>query len=151
MFALYARLLQLPSMTFHLSNQDNNLTSNLHTTINTKQHHHNIHQLPPNQQTSLKPNPKPYQTNTKTPKIPSTTVSVRLIPHLNQHLSITPRNQSNRNQLEPPLTPAERSIVKSYGGWTYFLLSYGLKAYNDEDAEEGLMILKALAEDDDGV
>ncbi|KAE8357403.1 hypothetical protein BDV27DRAFT_139385, partial [Aspergillus caelatus] len=51
--------------------------------------------------------------------------------------------------LQPPLTPAERSIVKSYGGWTSFLFSFGLKPYNDEDAEEGLMILKALTEDND--
>ncbi|OGM49251.1 hypothetical protein ABOM_004053 [Aspergillus bombycis] len=50
------------------------------------------------------------------------------------------------DSLQPPLTPPERSIVKSYGGWTNFLLNYGLKPGNDEDAEEGLLILKGLAE-----
>ncbi|KAB8247642.1 hypothetical protein BDV35DRAFT_350355 [Aspergillus flavus] len=48
--------------------------------------------------------------------------------------------------LQPPLLPQERSIVKSYGGWTNFLLSYGLKPWNDEYAEGGLMILKGLVE-----
>ncbi|KAE8151733.1 hypothetical protein BDV25DRAFT_152220 [Aspergillus avenaceus] len=51
------------------------------------------------------------------------------------------------DSLQPPLTPAEREIVKSYGGWTNFLFSYGLKPWNDDDAEEGLMILKGLAND----
>ncbi|KAF7718687.1 Uncharacterized protein PECH_001466 [Penicillium ucsense] len=51
--------------------------------------------------------------------------------------------------LQPPLTPAQRSIVKSYGGWTMFLRSFGLKPWNTEDAEEGLRILNALVKDDD--
>ncbi|RJE24701.1 hypothetical protein PHISCL_02966 [Aspergillus sclerotialis] len=46
--------------------------------------------------------------------------------------------------LQPPLTPAEREIVKSYGGWTQFLFSFGLKPWNDEDADEGMQILKAF-------
>ncbi|KAE8326727.1 hypothetical protein BDV39DRAFT_176504, partial [Aspergillus sergii] len=48
--------------------------------------------------------------------------------------------------LQPPLSAPERSIVRSHGGWTNFLLSYGLKPWNDEDAEEGLVILKGLVE-----
>lgn len=51
--------------------------------------------------------------------------------------------------IEPPLSPAEREIVKGYGGWTNFLFSYGLKPWNDEDAEEGLLILKGLAQVDE--
>ncbi|KAJ5779282.1 hypothetical protein N7457_007002 [Penicillium paradoxum] len=51
--------------------------------------------------------------------------------------------------LQPPLTPAERAIVKSYGGWTYFLRSFGLKPWNTEEAEEGKQILEAFARADD--
>ncbi|KAF7588095.1 hypothetical protein BBP40_006194 [Aspergillus hancockii] len=47
--------------------------------------------------------------------------------------------------LQPPLTPAERAIVKSYGGWTYFLMSFGLKPFNKDDAQEGKRILEAFA------
>jgi hypothetical protein len=46
--------------------------------------------------------------------------------------------------LEPPLSTAERAIVKGYGGWTNFLLSYGLKPFNDDEAEEGKRILEGL-------
>lgn len=45
---------------------------------------------------------------------------------------------------EPPLTPAERAIIKPYGGWSHFLASYGLNPADDDDAEEGLSILKGL-------
>ncbi|KAL4915202.1 hypothetical protein BDW62DRAFT_203923 [Aspergillus aurantiobrunneus] len=51
------------------------------------------------------------------------------------------------DSLQPLLTPAERAIVKSYGGWTQFLHSYGLKPWDREEAEEGLSILRALALD----
>ncbi|KAL4869364.1 hypothetical protein BDV12DRAFT_196416 [Aspergillus spectabilis] len=47
-----------------------------------------------------------------------------------------------------PLTPAEREIINGYGGWTMFLASFGLKPWNDEDAKEGLSIVRALARDD---
>ncbi|PLB43310.1 hypothetical protein P170DRAFT_481257 [Aspergillus steynii IBT 23096] len=53
------------------------------------------------------------------------------------------------DSLQPPLTPAERAIVKSYGGWTMFLLSYGLKPWNEDENEEGKRIVEALAEDSD--
>ncbi|EPS26164.1 hypothetical protein PDE_01100 [Penicillium oxalicum 114-2] len=52
----------------------------------------------------------------------------------------------NTDCLQPPLTPAQRTIVKSYGGWSMFLHSYGLKPWNEDDAEEGLRILEALAD-----
>ncbi|KAL4803945.1 hypothetical protein BDV18DRAFT_162355 [Aspergillus unguis] len=52
------------------------------------------------------------------------------------------------DSLQPPLSPAERAIVKSYGGWTGFMQSYGLKPWEQDDADEGLRILKALAETD---
>ncbi|KAB8074216.1 hypothetical protein BDV29DRAFT_173959 [Aspergillus leporis] len=51
--------------------------------------------------------------------------------------------------LQPPLTPAERTIVKGYGGWTNFLISFGLKPWNDADAEEGKRILEGLAREVD--
>lgn len=50
--------------------------------------------------------------------------------------------------LQPPLTPAERAICKSYGGWTNFMASMGLKPWEDEDAEEGKAIIAALASSD---
>ncbi|CEL02385.1 hypothetical protein ASPCAL03556 [Aspergillus calidoustus] len=51
--------------------------------------------------------------------------------------------------LQAPLTPAERAIVKSYGGWSQFLFSYGLKPWNTEEAEEGKRILESLASGSD--
>ncbi|KAJ6103131.1 hypothetical protein N7486_005558 [Penicillium sp. IBT 16267x] len=53
------------------------------------------------------------------------------------------------DSLQPPLTPAERAIVKSYGGWTQFMLSYQLKPYDLDDVEEAMSILQALANDSD--
>ncbi|KAL4889806.1 hypothetical protein BDV59DRAFT_204994 [Aspergillus ambiguus] len=44
--------------------------------------------------------------------------------------------------LQPPLSPAERAIVKSYGGWTQFMICFGLKPW--DDAEKGKHILGAL-------
>ncbi|KAJ5966734.1 hypothetical protein N7501_002982 [Penicillium viridicatum] len=49
--------------------------------------------------------------------------------------------------LQPPLTPAERAIVKSYGGWTSFMQSFGLKPWEADDAEEGKRILEAFVQD----
>ncbi|KAJ5101295.1 hypothetical protein NUU61_003517 [Penicillium alfredii] len=34
---------------------------------------------------------------------------------------------SSSDALQPPIAPAERNIVKSYGGWIMFLASFGLK------------------------
>ncbi|ERS94916.1 uncharacterized protein SPSK_10305 [Sporothrix schenckii 1099-18] len=51
--------------------------------------------------------------------------------------------------LQPPLTPAERTIVKSYGGWTGFMQSYGLKPWDEADAQEGKQILEAMVDADD--
>ncbi|KAJ5521072.1 hypothetical protein N7463_001525 [Penicillium fimorum] len=51
--------------------------------------------------------------------------------------------------LQPFLTPAERVIVKSYGGWTYFMQCFGLKPWDDDDAEEGKKILEAFTRDDE--
>ncbi|KAJ5628480.1 hypothetical protein N7490_010708 [Penicillium lividum] len=50
------------------------------------------------------------------------------------------------DSLQPPLSPTERVIVNSYGGWTMFLASFGLKATNDTDAEEGKRILESLCQ-----
>ncbi|CAI7592309.1 unnamed protein product [Penicillium glandicola] len=46
--------------------------------------------------------------------------------------------------VQPPLTPAERAIVKSYGGWTYFLMSFGLEPWEKDDADQGKRILEAF-------
>ncbi|OQE13254.1 hypothetical protein PENFLA_c051G02847 [Penicillium flavigenum] len=51
--------------------------------------------------------------------------------------------------LQPPLTPAERAIVKSYGGWTHFMQCFGLKPWEDDDAREGKKILEAFVRDGD--
>ncbi|KAJ5156231.1 hypothetical protein N7492_009034 [Penicillium capsulatum] len=54
--------------------------------------------------------------------------------------------------LQPPLSPAEREIVKSYGGWTQFLASFDLKPWESDDAAEGKRFskpsLKVMTEDD---
>ncbi|KAG5927484.1 hypothetical protein E4U42_002194 [Claviceps africana] len=47
--------------------------------------------------------------------------------------------------LQPPLTAAEREIRRSYGGWTNFMLSMGLKPWDTADAEEGKAIIAGLA------
>ncbi|PWY90859.1 hypothetical protein BO70DRAFT_358325 [Aspergillus heteromorphus CBS 117.55] len=56
---------------------------------------------------------------------------------------------SSTDCLQPPLTPPQREIVKRYGGWTQFMHSFGLKPWDEEDAEEGLRILVAFEHDDD--
>jgi hypothetical protein len=35
--------------------------------------------------------------------------------------------------------------VKSYGGWTRFMQSFGLKSWDDDDASEGKQILEMFA------
>ncbi|KAJ5193510.1 hypothetical protein N7449_009652 [Penicillium cf. viridicatum] len=48
--------------------------------------------------------------------------------------------------LQPILTPAERAIVKSYGGWTSFMHCFGLKPWDSDDAEEGKRILEVFVQ-----
>ena len=43
------------------------------------------------------------------------------------------------------LTPTEREIVKSYGGWTNSMYSYMLKPGNDDDDFEKKQIVERLA------
>ncbi|KAL3414100.1 hypothetical protein V8F44DRAFT_459360, partial [Aspergillus fumigatus] len=50
---------------------------------------------------------------------------------------------------EPPLTPAERAIVQSYGGWTQFMICFGLKPYELDDVDEAKSLVASLAADDD--
>ena len=60
-------------------------------------------------------------------------------------------NNSDANpyrSLEPPLSEAERAIVKSYGGWTQYTQSFGLKPWEQGDADEGKQILEASVADD---
>ncbi|ORY81843.1 hypothetical protein BCR35DRAFT_331596 [Leucosporidium creatinivorum] len=54
------------------------------------------------------------------------------------------------NGLAPPLSPAERQIVKSYGDWTQFMQSMGLKAYDLDDIEEAKRILESFVAADEG-
>nr|XP_019012814.1 uncharacterized protein I206_02310 [Kwoniella pini CBS 10737]OCF51595.1 hypothetical protein I206_02310 [Kwoniella pini CBS 10737] len=51
--------------------------------------------------------------------------------------------------LQPPLLPAEKEIVKSYGGWTNFMHCFGLKPWEFDDIDEALSIVKQLARNDD--
>lgn len=46
------------------------------------------------------------------------------------------------------LSAEAKRTLKSYGGWTAFMQSYGLKAWKDDDAKEGKSILEALAKND---
>ena len=46
---------------------------------------------------------------------------------------------------EPPLSPAEREVVKSFGGWTSFMQSYGLKPHDSGDAREAKLIVERMA------
>ncbi|KAL6853094.1 hypothetical protein ACO1O0_007647 [Amphichorda felina] len=50
--------------------------------------------------------------------------------------------------LQPPLTPAERAIVKSYGGWTNFMICFGLKPYELDDIDEAKQIVATFAAKD---
>jgi hypothetical protein len=43
------------------------------------------------------------------------------------------------------LTEAERAVEKSYGGWTTFMQTYGLKAYDDDHIAEAKAIISGLA------
>ncbi|KAH7014127.1 uncharacterized protein B0I36DRAFT_369119 [Microdochium trichocladiopsis] len=47
--------------------------------------------------------------------------------------------------LSPPLTPAERQVVKNYGGWTQFMHSFGLKAHDSEHIDEAHQIARTFA------
>ncbi|GAA5909093.1 hypothetical protein JCM6882_001186 [Rhodosporidiobolus microsporus] len=53
------------------------------------------------------------------------------------------------NGLQPPLSPAERKVLKSYGDWTSFCQSFGIKPWDPDAAEEGLAILRSFAADDE--
>lgn len=46
---------------------------------------------------------------------------------------------------EPPLTPAERAIIKEYGGWTQFMLTFGLKPHDEDDIAEAKQIVERIA------
>ena len=47
--------------------------------------------------------------------------------------------------LQPPLSEGARAIRREYGGWTNFMLSYGLKPTDSDDAAEGKAIIEAMA------
>ncbi|KAJ5632313.1 hypothetical protein N7490_008652 [Penicillium lividum] len=49
----------------------------------------------------------------------------------------------------PRSAEREAGDVKSYGGWTQFLLCFGLKPWDQEDAEYAKRILEAFAAGDD--
>ncbi|TXT15519.1 hypothetical protein VHUM_00022 [Vanrija humicola] len=50
---------------------------------------------------------------------------------------------------ESQLSPAEREVVKSYGGWTAFCTAYGLKPWNSDDNDEAKAIVQQMAANDD--
>lgn len=43
----------------------------------------------------------------------------------------------------------EKDIVKSFGGWTHFCNSYGLKPQNPDENDEAISILRGLAAADE--
>ncbi|GAA5866938.1 hypothetical protein JCM8547_003923 [Rhodosporidiobolus lusitaniae] len=49
--------------------------------------------------------------------------------------------------IPPSLTPAQRAIVKSYGYWTSFCHSFGIRPTDPTAREEGKAILKELVQD----
>ncbi|KAG5934683.1 hypothetical protein E4U53_000633 [Claviceps sorghi] len=51
--------------------------------------------------------------------------------------------------LQPPLTPAEREIRRSYGGWTNFMASMGLKPWDLDHIDEAKAIIAAMASHDE--
>ena len=56
---------------------------------------------------------------------------------------------SGKQHESPPLTAEEKQWVKKhYGNEHNFLLSYGLKIFNEEDRDEGRVILRALMQED---
>jgi len=50
---------------------------------------------------------------------------------------------------EPSLTPAENAVVRSYGGWTEFMQTFGLKPWETEDIEDAISIIKSLVAADE--
>lgn len=53
---------------------------------------------------------------------------------------------TNLLALEPAgLSAAEKQVIKSYGGWTYFMMAFALKPWEDDDVQEGLRILRGFA------
>lgn len=49
----------------------------------------------------------------------------------------------------PPLSAAERSIVRASGAWTNFCLSYGLKPFDSGDCDHALQIVRAMVRADE--
>lgn len=95
--------------------------------------------------TPIEKSPPPsFSLSFPAPKMPSTD-SLRTSDSINSKKYLNFHSPTNP---EPPLTTAERQIVKSYGGWTGFMHSFGLKPWNQEDADEGLRIVSGLASND---
>ena len=56
---------------------------------------------------------------------------------------------SNAWQIEPPISdPYMKATIKSYGGWTNFMLSYGLKPYEPDDVAESKAIIQGFRDAD---
>jgi hypothetical protein len=47
------------------------------------------------------------------------------------------------------MTPAERKVLRSYGDWTNFCHSFGLKPYDLSAQEEGMAMFRSFAADDE--
>jgi hypothetical protein len=46
-----------------------------------------------------------------------------------------------------PSPPAEREVVKSYGGWTEFMKLYGPKAHDQDEIQEAKKIVQRMAQE----
>jgi hypothetical protein len=53
-------------------------------------------------------------------------------------------NDDNNADQSVPQNP----IYDSFGGWDNFMISYGLKPWDDDDIEEGIAIVEAMEEGD---
>lgn len=50
--------------------------------------------------------------------------------------------------IAPPLSAAERAVVKSFGSWTQFMQTYGLKPTDRDDIAQAKAIVQRMAQED---
>jgi len=64
--------------------------------------------------------------------------------HLATAIMPTNTTSNSNTQSSGKPKPTLNSLYASFGGWQNFLLSYGLKPYDDDDVEEGRRIAQEL-------